>query len=130
MIKATKSFWKVKAYTQDHPKYMWCTKDEMKPSHAPTAVPTPMPTKAPVPDLNRYEYAPNKYRKYPELHSTSNLDKNFYCPKEFIPGRPGGFLKPTSKQACCILDKSLETMEVLYLMRSCQTYEAEYTGWG
>ena len=99
MIKATKSFWKVKAYVQDHPKYMWCTKtDEMKPSHAPTATPTPMPTSAPVPDNSRYQYAPNKFRKYPELESTANLDKNFYCPKEFIPGRPGGFLKPESKQ--------------------------------
>jgi len=54
--------------------------------------------------------------------SRTGLDHDFYCPREFVPGRPGGFHKVQSRQACCILDKSLAVMEVIYLMRKCTRF--------
>jgi hypothetical protein len=32
--------------------------------------------------------------------------KQFYCDKEFIPSKPGGFTSSAGKQACCILDNT------------------------
>ena len=35
-------------------------------------------------------------------HFPSQMDSKFYCPKEFVPGRPGGFLdRARSKHAAC-----------------------------
>jgi len=59
-----------------------------------------------------------------------DLSKNFYCPKEFYPSKPGGFQFETSQQACCVLDKSLALMEVIYLMRHCKKYEHGDKHWG
>ena len=52
------------------------------------------------------------------------MDTKFFCPKEFVPGAAGGFKDPQSRQACCILDKSIALMEIIYLSRSCQKFES------
>ena len=62
--------------------------------------------------------------------SDEGLDHDFYCPREFIPGRPGGFRAIASRQACCILDKSLAVMETIYLMRTCTRFQDKIKKWG
>ena len=57
-------------------------------------------------------------------HLHAEMDTKFFCPKEFVPGRAGGFKSNKSRQACCMLDKSIAMMEIIYLARNCQKFEA------
>jgi hypothetical protein len=57
-------------------------------------------------------------------HLHGEMDTKFFCPKEFVPGAAGGFKDPESRQACCILDKSIALMEIIYLARNCQKFES------
>ena len=50
---------------------------------------------------------------------TQIIDKKFYCPKQFVPGRAGGFKHEAGKQGCCVLDASLEVAESIYMMHEC-----------
>jgi hypothetical protein len=69
------------------------------------------------------------------LSNPKLIDQNFYCPKEFVPGRPGGFLHTASKRGCCVLDKSLGYMELIYRLNTCLVYSGEeetapcWAGW-
>jgi hypothetical protein len=94
--------------------------------------PTPLPTKARNARVKMIPHMQGKLSKrlYATRGRRESLDKAFYCPKEFIPARPGGFRDESSKQGCCILDKSIALMEVIYLMRTCTLFENLSSRWG
>lgn len=49
------------------------------------------------------------------------FESHFTCPKEFVPGRPGGFIGDViAKQGCCVLEAALGVAESLYLLYECQ----------
>ena len=51
------------------------------------------------------------------------LGVRFYCTKAFIPARAGGFRTHAHKQACCVLDKALDTAWVLHSVLYCSSFQ-------
>ena len=49
----------------------------------------------------------------------SKVDESYHCPKQFVPGRPGGFMSHAAKEGCCLLDASLNVAETIYMMHEC-----------
>lgn len=49
----------------------------------------------------------------------SGFGNRFTCPKEFVPGRPNGFLSAGGRHGCCVLDAAVNIAESLYLLHQC-----------
>ena len=69
--------------------------------------------------LNDWAERTNLQNHVSPASTTEVIDKKFYCPKKFVPGRAGGFKHEAGKQGCCILDASLEVAESIYMMHEC-----------
>ena len=41
------------------------------------------------------------------------------------PSRPGGFAKQSGRQACCVADKAIGMMELLYAIHKCKKYQQD-----
>ena len=52
------------------------------------------------------------------------IDQTFFCPKAFVPGRPGGFTKPEGAQACCVAGTGIALLEIIYAIHKCKRYSA------
>ena len=50
------------------------------------------------------------------------IDQTFFCPKAFVPGRPGGFLKAEGAQACCVAGTGIALLEIIYAIHKCKRY--------
>ena len=51
------------------------------------------------------------------------ISPDFFCPKMFVPGRPGGFLTPQGAQGCCFLGKAADLIEIIFGMHACMHYQ-------
>ena len=54
----------------------------------------------------------------------SSLAFQFYCPKVFVPARPGGFRSDFGKQGCCIAGKAMALLDLVYALHRCKRFQA------
>eukprot|EP00937_MAST-01D_sp_MAST-1D-sp2_P006911 g6911.t1 len=49
------------------------------------------------------------------------IDPRYYfCPKVFVPGRPGGFDRAEGAQACCVAGTGIGILELLFALHKCK----------
>ena len=53
----------------------------------------------------------------------TKLDKKNLCPKVFVPGRAGGFVKDEGRQGCCLAGSAASLMQVIYAMHHCKSFQ-------
>ena len=54
--------------------------------------------------------------------NAAKIDPRFFCPKPFVPGRPGGFVSAGGRQGCCLAGSAAGLMEIIYAMHHCKAF--------
>ena len=52
----------------------------------------------------------------------------YFCPKEFVPARPGGFSSWQAKQGCCVAGKGVAFMDITFALHKCTRFQLHHAG--